>query len=431
MSSGQYSASYRNYVLAILTVGYLLNFVDRQVMTILLEPIKAEFGATDTQMGFLSGFAFALFYATIAIPVARIADAWSRSQVLAISMGLWSFVTALCGTAGSFWQLALLRVGVGVGEAGGTPPSQALLADYFPPEKRSLALGIFSTAPNVGILVGLFGGAIIAELYGWRTVFFVFGIPGIFLALLLRLTVKEPIRSNPQDRPQSLLANIRTLFAIPSFPFIALAVGFTAISNYGFGVWSPSFLIRVHNLSLIDAGLYLGLIGAFGGGLGTVLGGYLCDRLTAKDPAWQLRLPVVGILLSLPLQIAFLLWPESSTFTLGEKVIPTTMVFLAVSSLFAGFWIAPTYAAVQNVVPAHYRTQAAALLLLSFNLLGMGLGPMLVGALSDSLNMLGADAIRYALLSSLVTVVVGAAIYWGGTHRYVNDLAALTPTPGR
>nr|WP_246386830.1 MFS transporter [Litorivivens lipolytica] len=403
-------------------MGYLLNFVDRQVMTILLEPIKAEFGATDTQMGFLTGFAFALFYATLGVPVAKLADSWSRTNVLSISMSVWSLVTALCGMAVNFWQLALLRIGVGVGEAGGTPPSQSLVADYFPPEKRSFALGVLSTAPNIGVLVGLFGGAIIADMYGWRMVFFVFGIPGIFLALLLKFTVREPVKDSGPLMPEGFMQGIKNILAVPAFPYIALAVGFTAISGYGFGVWSPSFLIRVHEISLIEAGLYLGLIGAFGGGLGTVLGGYICDRMAAKDVVWQLRLPMLGILISLPLQIAFLLWPEGSVFTLFGKTIPVAILFMAVSSVFAGFWIGPTYAAVQNIVPSHSRTQAAALLLLSFNLLGMGLGPTLVGLISDAISGYGVSSIRYALLLSLSTTLVGAFLYWKGGSHYVSQM---------
>jgi MFS family permease len=417
-----FSAQYRNYVLALLTLGYLFNFVDRQVMTILLEPIKNEFGVTDTHMGFLSGLAFALFYATLGVPVARLADNWSRRNVLAISMTIWSAVTALCGMAGNFWQLAALRIGVGVGEAGGVPPSQSLLADYFPPEKRSLALGVLAAAPNVGILVGLFGGAIIAEAYGWRAVFVVFGAPGVLLAILLFFTVKEPpkIPRPTVTGKDSLWRTVRKIYAIPAFPYISIAVGFTAISGYGFGVWSPSFLIRVHGVSIVDAGLYLGLIGAIGGGLGTVLGGYVCDKLAARNPVWQLRLPAVGILLALPLQIAFLLWPEQDTFLIAGKVVPTAILFMAASSVFAGCWIGPTYAAVQNLVPPYWRTQASALLLLAFNLLGMGLGPLLVGLLSDTLAASHAEnSIRYALLYSLVTVVVGATLYLLGNRHYV------------
>ena len=231
----QFSNRYRYYVLALLTLGYVFNFVDRQVMTILLEPIKAEFGATDTQMGLLSGLAFALFYATLGLPVARLADRWSRTKVLSISMTTWSAVTALCATATGFWHLALLRVGVGIGEAGGTPPSQSLLADYFAPERRAFAQGILATAPNIGILVGLFGGALIAEAFGWRTVFLVFGIPGVALALLIYLTVREPEKVARPEQDLNLWVALKGIVALPSFKMIMLGVGFTGISGYGLG----------------------------------------------------------------------------------------------------------------------------------------------------------------------------------------------------
>ena len=217
-----YTNRYRYYVLALLTLGYVFNFVDRQVMTILIEPIKMEFGASDTQMGLLSGLAFALFYATLGIPVARLADRWSRRNVLAISMTTWSAVTALCATATGFWHLLLLRIGVGIGEAGGTPPSQSLLADYFPPEKRAFAQGILATAPNIGILVGLFGGALIAEAYGWRSVFLVFGIPGVLLAILIQLTIKEPLKvtASASEEGAGLFSTLGNIFRLPSFAHI-------------------------------------------------------------------------------------------------------------------------------------------------------------------------------------------------------------------
>ena len=255
----QYSAGYRWYVLCVLTLGYIFNFIDRQVMTILLEPIKAEFGATDTLMGLLTGLAFALFYATLGVPMARLADRWSRRNVLAISMAVWSGTTALCATATSFGQLALYRIGVGVGEAGGTPPSQSLLADIFPPAQRSLAQGVLASGTNIAVLVGLFGGALLADAYGWRNVFWIFGVPGVALAVLIRLTVREPVREiRVVEEDGSLWSAIQRISALPGFPAIALAVGMTAVSGYGLGVWSPSFMIRVHGLSLVDAGLYLG-----------------------------------------------------------------------------------------------------------------------------------------------------------------------------
>lgn len=417
--SAQFRPGYRNYVLLILTLGYLFNFIDRQVMTILLEPIKAEFGASDTQMGLISGLAFALFYATLGVPVARLADRWSRRNVLALSMATWSAVTAACGVAGSFWQLALLRIGVGIGEAGGTPPSQSLITDYFPPDRRAFAQGVLATAPNMGVLVGLFGGALIAEAYGWRSVFLVFGLPGIGLALLLYFTVREPEKPRTMAADDvSLWAAVKGIVTLPSFFLIALGVGFAAIPGYGLGVWSPSFLVRVHGMSLVDAGLWLGIIGVIGGSIGTIFSGLLVDKLAARDARWQLRIPAAGLLLAMPLQALFLLWPEGSVFMVGDKSVPVALVFMALSAVFACFWIAPSYAAVQNLVPGHWRTQASALLLLVFNLLGLGLGPLVVGILSDSLGHLGNQSVRWALVCSLSMGLVAAAVYWRGATVY-------------
>ena len=415
-----YTNRYRYYVLALLTLGYVFNFVDRQVMTILIEPIKMEFGASDTQMGLLSGLAFALFYATLGIPVARLADRWSRRNVLAISMTTWSAVTALCATATGFWHLLLLRIGVGIGEAGGTPPSQSLLADYFPPEKRAFAQGILATAPNIGILVGLFGGALIAEAYGWRSVFLVFGIPGVLLAILIQLTIKEPLKAtaSASEEGAGLFSTLGNIFRLPSFAHIMVGVGFTGIAGYGLGVWSPSFLVRVHNMSLVDAGLYLGLIGVFGGGLGTISSGLLVDRLARRDKRWQLWLPAIGIFLALPTQLAFLLWPAEHRLVMGDVDVPFALVFMALSAVFASFWIAPSYAAVQNLVPQYWRTQASALMLLAINLLGMGLGPLLVGMLSDLLSQFGDSSVRYGLSIGVSLSLVGGIAYLRGSTLY-------------
>jgi MFS family permease len=421
----QYSAGYRWYVLCVLTLGYIFNFIDRQVMTILLEPIKAEFGATDTLMGLLTGLAFALFYATLGVPMARLADRWSRRNVLAISMAVWSGMTALCATATSFGQLALYRIGVGVGEAGGTPPSQSLLADIFPPAQRSLAQGVLASGTNIAVLVGLFGGALLADAYGWRNVFWIFGVPGVALAVLIRLTVREPVREiRVVEEDGSLWSAIQRISALPGVPAIALAVGMTAVSGYGLGVWSPSFMIRVHGLSLVDAGLYLGLIGVFGGILGTLLSAILVDRLAQQDARWQLRLPMIGVLISIPTQALFLLWPAEHVWMLGDRPFPVALVFMFFSAIFASFWIAPSYAAVQNLVPAHWRTQAAALLLFILNLLGMGLGPLVVGWLSDVYGELGDVSIRYALLSSLIFCAAGAFAFSRAKDPYAQAVNA-------
>lgn len=418
----EFSPAYRRVVLALLVVCYVFNFIDRQLMTILLEPIKTEFGASDTAMGFLTGFAFALFYATLGVPVARLADRWSRRNVLAIAMVLWSGLTALCGAAGSFWQMALLRVGVGVGEAGGTPPSQSLIADYFPPEQRATAMGIHATGPQIGVLLGMFGGAIIAESLGWRMAFVIFGLPGVLVGLLIAVVIREP-RAEPQPAGESMWGAIGRIWRTPAFAMLSIATAFTALSGYGLGTWAPSFLIRIHGLSLTEAGLILGLVGTFGALLGAIIGGIACDRLARRDRRWQLRLPAIGAAVSLVFMSLFVMWPESGVWTLGEFRVPHAAAFLFLGSVFSSFWLGPTYAAVQNLAPVHLRTQAAAMLMLLFNLIGMGIGPIAVGVFSDLWQpALGVEALRYAMLAGLSGTVLGTIFYWISAKPYARHI---------
>lgn len=413
-----YSRGYRNFVLGVLVVSYVFSFIDRQLMTILLEPIKNEFGASDTAMGFLSGFAFALFYAVLGLPVARLADRWSRRNVLAISMVIWSAMTAFCGMAATFWQLALLRVGVGVGEAGGTPPSHSLIASYFPHQERSTAMGIYGSGSQIGVLVGMLGGAIIADQMGWRVVFLIFGLPGVLIGMLVFFIVKEPAKPVvPDDR--SMWQDLMSLWRIPAFAILSFATGFTALAGYGMGTWFPSFLIRVHGLSLTEAGLILGVVGTLGALIGAVFGGILCDKLASRDARWQLRLPAVGAGLSVIFLGLFILWPESQFWQLGDFKVPYAVVFLFLGGIVSSFWIGPTYAAVQTLTAEHLRSQASALLLLLLNLIGLGLGPLVVGALSDLLIAdFGHESVRYAMVISLSTVIIGSILYWLGGEQY-------------
>ena len=414
----QSSPRYRNYVLFILFITYILNYVDRQLMTILLEPIKEEFGASDTAMGFLTGFAFALFYATLGIPVARLADRWSRRNVIAISITIWSGMTALCAAASTFTQLALLRIGVGVGEAGGTPPSHSLIASYFPPEQRSTALSLHATGTHFGILIGMLGGAVIAEAYGWRMAFIVFGIPGILVGALLALTVKEPPKLGPP--PTSRFADdMKTLIHLPAFALIALAGALTGLSGYGLGAWSPSLLIRIHELSLVEAGLLLGGVGTIAGIIGAIAGGLLCDRLVQRDHRWQLWLPALGALASAPMMLAFVLWPESQYWQIGGIKVPVAMLFMFAGGILSSLWIGPTYAAIQSAAPTFLRTQASALFLFAFNLIGLGLGPLVVGFASDLLQAsYGIYGLRYALALSMFGVLIGSLLFWLAAKQY-------------
>ncbi|MEE2784035.1 MAG: MFS transporter [Pseudomonadota bacterium] len=413
-----YSPQYRSFVLFVLVIAYIFNFIDRQLMTILLEPIKEEFGASDTAMGFLTGFAFAVFYAFLGVPVARLADNWSRKNVLAISMVIWSAMTAFCGMAANFWQMALLRIGVGIGEAGGTPPSHSLIAAYFPREQRSTAMGIYGSGTQIGVLIGMFGGAVIAEQMGWRWAFFIFGLPGILIGGLVTAVVKEPARELVTETT-SMLGDLGRLWRIPAFTVVAFATGFTALAGYGMGTWFPSFLIRVHGLTLTEAGLILGVVGTLGALIGAISGGILCDKLAAEDARWQLRVPSIGAGLSVIFLGLFILWPENQQWRMGEFRIPVAVVFLFLGGVVSSFWIGPTYAAIQTLTPNHMRSQASALLLLILNLIGMGLGPLVVGALSDLLmDRYAEHSVRYAMFISLITVVVGSILYWKGAEKY-------------
>jgi MFS family permease len=305
-----------------------------------------------------------------------------------------------------------------VGEAGGTPPSHSLIASYFPPEERSTAMGIYGSGAQIGVLVGMLGGAVIADQMGWRSVFFIFGLPGVLVGLLVFMVVKEPLKNAVPD-PRSMLEDLTRLWRIPAFALISFATGFTALAGYGMGTWFPSFLIRVHGLSLIEAGLVLGVVGTFGALIGAISGGILCDRLASRDARWQLRLPSVGAGLSVIFLGLFVLWPESQQWRLGEYRVPHAVVFLFFGGVVSSFWIGPTYAAIQTLTPDHLRSQASALLLLLLNLIGLGLGPVVVGALSDLLEpKFGAESIRYAMLISLVTVVIGSILYWMGGDKY-------------
>jgi MFS family permease len=422
MVHSDYSPRYRNYVLFILFLTYVLNFLDRQLMTILLEPIKQEFGASDTAMGFLTGFAFALFYATLGIPVARLADSWSRRNVIAISITVWSGMTALCGAATSFWQLALFRIGVGVGEAGGTPPSHSMIADYFPPQQRSTAFSLHATGTHFGVLIGMLGGAAIAEAYGWRMAFVIFGIPGVLLGVVIALTVREPLRAAaPAHGP--MWSDIKRVWQLPGFFLVACAGALTGLAGYGLGAWSPSFLIRTHGLSLMEAGLMLGIAGAIGGILGAVIGGILCDRLSQRDLRWQLWLPSLGAFASAPFMLAFVLWPEAQAWSVGGITIPVAMVFMLFGGIIAAFWIGPTYAAIQNLAPEHQRTQASALFLFMFNLIGLGLGPLVIGILSDVFAPnFGTDSLRYAMAAGLTAVLLGGVLFWRAAPLYRQHL---------
>ena len=299
------SNRYRNYVLAMLTVVYVFNFIDRQLLVILQESIKADLDLSDTQLGILTGFTFAVFYVTLGIPIARVADRWNRRNVVAISLSIWSAMTALSGAVQNFFQLLLARIGVGIGEAGGSPPAHAMISDYFPVERRARALSIYSTGIYIGILFGFLVGGHLNEVFGWRMSFVMIGVPGVIFAAILAATVREPKRGAMDGNVQSgtgtsMGAVARVLWSRKSFVLLALATGCHAFGTYGLGNWIPSILIRIHEMTSGQVGTALGLIMGIGGAVGTFASGHFADRLAKRTPKWYMRIPALGAFVAIP-----------------------------------------------------------------------------------------------------------------------------------
>jgi predicted MFS family arabinose efflux permease len=406
---GIFSPAVRNYALSVLVVVYTFNFIDRQILSILLEPIKQDLGLSDSALGMLTGFAFALFYATLGIPIARFADRGNRRNLIALALTIWSGMTALSGLAQNFWHLLLARIGVGVGEAGCSPPAHSMIADYFPAENRATALGIYSLGIPFGILFGFIAGGWLNEFFGWRVAFFVVGIPGVLLALLVRYTLREPPRGMAEGRvaeveQPTVMETFRFLWSKRSFRHMAVGGGLTAFVGYGVVTWVPSFLIRSYGMSTGDVGTYLGLILGIPGGIGIALGGYLADRYGARDTRWYLWVVAVALIACVPL--SFGVYLSATAFA--------SLIFLIIPILLGDFYQATTFSQTQGLVSLRMRSVAAAVLLFILNIIGLGAGPQAVGILSDVLQpQYGDESLRYALLIlSLVNV-------WSAYHYYL------------
>lgn len=409
------------YVLALLTLTYALSIVDRFLLGILLPQIKEELALNDSLLGLLSGIAFALFYATLGIPLARIADRYGRKYVISASLALFSVMTAVCGAAVNFLTLFLARVGVGIGEAGTTPASMSIISDLFRKEQRSLAMAIFSVGANVGILVGFIVGGYVAVHYGWRNAFLIMGAPGVIVALLIAATLREPRRGQADGLPEpdassrpSLWASMRTLLKQPSYRNLVLGLSMMLFVATGVVAWLPSFLNRSHGLAADEVGRMLGLAIGLAGPIGTiVLGGIIADRLSARDLRWGAWLVGIGALLLCP---AYLLVVGAPT---GSLAIAAYFV----PALFGVFYQGPTAALSQAVSPLSMRATSGALLLLIGNIIGLGLGPLAIGVLSDLLEpTYGADSLRYALLLAPLAAVVGAVFYFRAARTLAADI---------
>jgi predicted MFS family arabinose efflux permease len=400
----------RWYVLGVLTTAYALNIADRFSISTLIEPIRTELGLSDSGVGFLTGVALALFYVTVGIPVANLADRVNRRNILAVALAVWSGMTALCGVAQNYWQLLLARFGVGIGEAGGTPPSTSILADKFPAARRPLALTIFALGACLGAWLGSSVAGNVAESHGWRAAFLVLGIPGLLLALIVWLTVREPARG-ALDRaaPVAKSSSVREALQFISRQRAAmhLLIGGSIATFWSWGLmwWTPTFLVRAHNMTVAEAGTALGAMHLVSGTAGTLLAGWLMARRAAADPqhvakllAWTTALTTIPSI--------FVYWVTSQSAAIA-------LLWIFVPAVY--FYIGPILGVLQNVVPSHMRATTCAVLLFTANVANLIIAPQLVGWMSDwfadSFNA-GADSLRWALL------LIAPTGFWAAYHLW-------------
>lgn len=399
----------RRYTLGVLLCVYLFNFIDRQIIAILGEQIKTELVLSDTQMGFLTGLAFAIFYSIAGVPIALVADRTNRKNLISYALGTWSLMTAVCGLAQNFAQLAIARIGVGIGEAGCSPPAHSLISDMFRRDERATALGIYGLGVPFGTLFGLMIGGYLSQEFGWRSALFIVGAPGILLAVIVRFTVKEPRRGSAdgleeRQRGATLREAARYLFAKPTYRNLLIGGSIITGVNFGMIMWTPSFLIRTHGMGTGEIGLWLGLSAGIPGGIGMYAGGYLADFFGRKyGPKWRLWLSAIALSFVFPFAIAAYL-AESST---------AALVFLTVPFMLNNFHQATMFAQTQGVADISMRATAAAIMLGTLGLIGYGGGPQIVGILSDVLrSQYGDESLRYAL------ALFSTFALWAGWHFY-------------
>jgi MFS family permease len=429
------STGLSRYALVLLTVIYVFNNVDRQIVNILAEPIRKDLSLHDWQIGMMTGFSFAILYATLGIPIARLAERGSRPLIIATSIAVWSTFTALCGITRSFPQLILARIGVGVGEAGCTPAALSLISDTVPREKRASAMGLFSMGGPIGGLLGMAIGGLVADLGGWRAAFFVAAAPGLFVGALAALTLKDrrsafkPVRQAIDPTPNLIDAS-RELLGCRTYVFVLLGGMLQALLGYGTLSFLGSFFFRNHGemiartaatLGLHSAGflgLSLGLISGVGGTLGSYIGGNLADRHVKSNPRGLATQAALLNLIAAPLYIMAML--------VGS--VPLALVLLFFHSLCGGMTFAPFFTILQSVVRPRTRATAVALFLLMSNLFGLGLGPVLVGSLSDYLatgaGLGAAEGLRWALVTGALVGVLVALMYWQASKHIGRDMVS-------
>jgi MFS family permease len=410
--------AYSWYVLTLLLAAYICNWMDRYVLVILIEPIKADLHLSDTEIGLIGGFVFALIYAIAGIPIARWADRGNRRSLIALGVTVWSIMTFCGGLARTAGQLVLARLGVALGESACSPTAHSLVSDYFPVGRRATALSIYQLGITTGIALGLAIGGWANERYGWRLAFMIVGLPGLLLALLIRLTLREPIRGQSEvvtdTGPLSLRDTLRVMVARKSFLAYALGLGLCSFADTAFEMWSPAYLMRVHDMSSAVVGSRTGLLEAIAGLGGTLSGGLFADRLGRRDPRWYLWMPALAVTALIPSVYLFLSVGVDSVF-----------VFYFVATFLAGTYMGPIVGLTQRLMPVRMRALAASIQFLILNLLGPGAGVSLVGLMSDLLApRYGVMSLRYALIATFGAAALGIALFLYAAQRLPRDLEA-------
>ncbi len=420
-----------HYALMLLAIIYVMSYIDRLIISVLIEPIKTEFAATDTMMGLLTGVAFAIFYTGFGLPLGRLSDRIGRKTVIAAACIIWSIFTMFSGIVASFMMLVLLRIGVAIGEAGASAPSVAMISELYPPRLRARALAIFGLGPALGAVLGIGFGGVLAELYGWRATFIIVGAPGIVIGLILAFTVKSPkitTSATPGVPEQGMLRTALTLLKIPSLWLIVATGGAAAIAGYAIQMWTPSFMIRSHQLTIQEAGMLMGLGGGTLAMIGTIVCGFVTDKMAIKDPGWQLGTALLGTAISIPFAITFYLWPAGTAFMIGSTSIPTGFLFYMGFAFFGVWWTVPCFSAMTRILPADKLAQGTSLFFMSVTLFGAGLGPVFAGAVSDILFIIiGPEALRYALVVTTSLLLVPCCFLFYAIPKYRKQLLGNQP----
>lgn len=409
--------AYAWYVLAILTVVLVVSYIDRQILAILAEPIKQDLGFSDTQLGFLTGFAFAIVYSTFGVVIARFADKHNRISIVSIAIAFWSIMTALCGLASTFIQMMLARMGVALGEAGTVPPAHSLIADFFNENRRGLALAIYTMGSTIGAGLGYLIGGWINDAMGWRQAFWVVGIPGVLLAVFVRTTLRDPRRvkttairqESLRMLPRELWQALRILWNLPSYRYAVIGFAIYGYATWGLATWHGVYLIRVHELSSAEAGSYLFAAAMVGGCIGILICGFATDRLTQRDPRYFLWIPSCALIAITPISLVMYLSDDTS-------LVGRLLFSWEFCSVFAG---PPIFAAVLSIVPDSVRTTAVAINLLLLNFIGMGFGPQTVGILSDLYSSwAGEGSVRFALGTIAIGQLIAAVVFFVGAKTF-------------